>query len=174
MKRILAALALGVAASFAYAQDESRTYAPDSDQTYAPDEDGNYVPDEDRTYVPDEDRAYIPDEDRANVPDEDETYTPVQDQTYAQDETLAPIVVEGTDVDRIVFECEPPNGAAACANFHELIRENFTPREISMLFGGSTAHFEYPVNYDRVRERYIALLQNVRENGMPVPVNDQY
>ena len=42
-----------------------------------------------------------------------------------------------------------------------------------MLFGGSTAHFEYPVNYDRVRERYIALLRNVRENGMPVPVNDQ-
>jgi len=160
MKRILAALALGVAASFACAQDENRTYAPNPDRTFVPDEDGTYIPDEDRTYVP----------------DSDETYSPVQDQTYAQDEsqTLAPIVVEGSDVDRMVFECEPPNAAAACANFHELIRENFTPREISMLFGGSTAHFEYPVNYDRVRERYIALLQNVRENGMPAPVNDRY
>jgi len=150
MKSILAVLALCAAASFAYAQDEA--------QTYPADEDPSYVPDADETYVP----------------DEDETYTPVQDQTYAESRTLVPIIVEGTDVDRVVFECEPPNDAAACANFHELIRENFTPREIGMLFGGSTAHFEYPVNYDRVRERYIALLQNVRDNGIPVPVADRY
>ena len=155
MKNILAVLALCAAASFAYAQDEDRTYPADEDQTYLPDADETYAPDEDQTYVP----------------DEDDTYTPVQDQTYAESETLAPIVVEGTDVDRIVFTCEPPNDAAACANFHELIRENFSPREISMLFGGSSAHFEYPVNYDRVRERYVALLQSVRDNGMPVPAN---
>ena len=160
MKRTLVVLALCAAASFAYAQDEGRTYALDRDQTYAPDEDQSYAPDEDRTYVP----------------DEDDTYTPVQDQTYAQDEdqTLAPIVVEGTDIDRIVIGCEPPNDDAVCANFHELIRENFTPREIGMLFGGSTAHFEYPVNYDRVRERYVAFLQNVQDNGIPVPVADHY
>ena len=160
MKRTLAVLALCAAASFAYAQDEDRTYALDRDQTYAPDEDQTYAPDADETYVP----------------DEDDTYTPVQDQTYAQDEdqTLAPIVVEGSDVDRVVVECEPPNDAAACANFHELIRENFTPREIGMLFGGSSAHFEYPVSYDRLRERYVAFLQNVRDNGMPVPVSYQY
>lgn len=96
----------------------------------------------------------------------------------AQDEDdnapLAPIVVERAAPGRIIFDCEPPNGAPECARFHELIRQNFTPREIGMLFGGSSAYFEYPVNYDRTRERYIAFLQDLQDNGMPVAVDDRY
>jgi len=97
-----------------------------------------------------------------------------EDETVQQDETLAPVIVEHANVDRLIFECEPPNGAAECAQFHELIRENFTPREIGMLFGGSTAYAEYRTSYDFTRERYLAFLQSLQDNGMPVPVDDRY
>jgi hypothetical protein len=96
----------------------------------------------------------------------------------AQDEDentrLAPIVVERVAPGRIIFDCEPPNGAPECARFHDLIRQNFTTREIGMLFGASSAYFEYPVSYDRTRERYIAFLQDLQDNGMPVTVDDRY
>lgn len=91
-----------------------------------------------------------------------------------EDETLEPVIVEHANVDRLIFECEPPNGAAECARFHELIRQNFTPREIGMLFGGSTAYAEYRTSYDFTRERYLAFLQSLQDNGMPVPVDDRY
>jgi hypothetical protein len=90
-----------------------------------------------------------------------------------EDETLEPIVVERANADQIIFMCEPPNGSVECANFHELIRQNFTPREIGMLFGGSTAYQEYLTSYDRTRERYIAFLQNLQDNGMPVAVSSR-
>ena len=98
------------------------------------------------------------------------------DLTVAQEdnEMLEPIVVEHANVDRIIFECEPPNGAVECANFHELIRQNFTPREIGMLFGGSTAYAEYRTSYDFTRERYIAFLQNLQDNGMPIATSVRY
>jgi hypothetical protein len=88
--------------------------------------------------------------------------------------SLAPVVVEHVDVDRLIFACEPPNGGAECANFHELIRQNFTPHEIGMLFGGSTAYPEYRTSYDFTRARYLAFLQDLQDNGMPVPVSDDY
>ena len=90
-----------------------------------------------------------------------------------EDQTLAPIVVEHTNVERIIFNCEPPNDAPECANFHELIRQNFTPREIAMLFGASSAYIEYPVAYDYTRDRYVAFLNNLRDNGMPIAVSNQ-
>ena len=168
MKHTLVALALFVAAGFAYGQNEAPIYAQDENQTYTQDEDQTYARDQNSTYPQDEDQTY--------APDQDQTYTQEEDQTYAQDEdqTLAPIIVPGVDVDRIIAECEPPNGAAECAQFHELIRQNFTPREIGMLFGGSTAYAEYRTSYDFTRERYLAFLQNLQDNGMPVPVSDQY
>lgn len=95
-------------------------------------------------------------------------------QDYDEDETLAPIVVERVVPGRMIFDCEPPNSAAECARFHELIRENFTPHEIGMLFGASTAYPDYLTSYDRTRARYIAFLQDLQDNGMPVPVNDTY
>jgi len=96
---------------------------------------------------------------------------------FAQDEdensTLSPIVVERVAPGRIIFDCEPPNVAAECARFHELIRENFTLREIGMLFGSATAYPEYRTSYDLTRDRYLAFLQDLQDNGMPVPVNDE-
>jgi hypothetical protein len=95
-------------------------------------------------------------------------------QNRYEDETLAPITVEHTDAGRILLVCQPPNGAEECANFHELIRENFSPREIGMLFGGSTAYFESPVNYARTHERYVAFVQDLEDNGVPVPTDYRY
>ncbi len=92
----------------------------------------------------------------------------------AEAHTLAPIVVEGADIDQMIYACEPPNGAPECANFHELIRQNFTPREIGMLFGGATAYAEYRTSYDFTRDRYAAFLQDLRENGMPVATSYRY
>lgn len=91
-----------------------------------------------------------------------------------ENETLAPIVVERVAPGRIIFDCQPPNGAPECARFHELIRENFSPREIGMLFGGSTAYAEYRTSYDSTRERYLAFLQDLQDNGMPMPVREEY
>jgi hypothetical protein len=90
------------------------------------------------------------------------------------DDTLAPVVVERANVDRIIVACEPPNSAAECTNFHLLIRQNFSPREIGMLFGGSTAYLEYPTAYNATRDRYLAFLQNLQDNGMPIEVSDRY
>jgi hypothetical protein len=90
------------------------------------------------------------------------------------DATLSPIVVERANANQVIIACEPPNGALECARFHELIRQNFTPREIGMLFGGSTAYLEYPTSYDRTRERYVAFLRDLQENGVPVVVGDNY
>lgn len=91
-----------------------------------------------------------------------------------EDETLQPIIVQRADANQVIFVCEPPNSAAECANFHALIRQNFTPREIGMLFGGSSAYQEYLTSYDRTRERYVAFLRDLRDNGMPVEASAQY
>jgi hypothetical protein len=159
MKRTLVALALCLAGSCAFAQNTTSRYAQDADQSYSEDEEQTYAPVQDQTYSD----------------DEDQTYAPVEDQTYADDEdaTLPPVVVQGTDTDRIVVECEPPNAAAACANFHELIRANFTPQEIGLLFGGSTAYLAYPTAYDFTRQRYMAFLRNLQDNGMQISVSNQ-
>jgi len=95
------------------------------------------------------------------------------DDVVVETHTLAPVVVEGADVGQIISACEPPNGAPECADFHELIRQNFTPREIGMLFGGSTAYAEYRTSYDSTRQRYVAFLRDLQQNGMPV-VNSVY
>jgi hypothetical protein len=92
----------------------------------------------------------------------------------AQEETLAPIIVEHINGTRIFVDCAPPNDAPACADFHALIRENFSPREIGMLFGPSTAYIEYRAGYDQTRDRYVAFLRDIEENGMPVEVSSRY
>jgi hypothetical protein len=89
-----------------------------------------------------------------------------------EDETLAPVVVERANANQVIITCEPPNAARECAGFHRLIRQNFTPREIGMLFGGSTAYIEYPASYDRTLERYVAFLRDAQDNGVPVVVSE--
>jgi hypothetical protein len=89
----------------------------------------------------------------------------------AAEESLAPVVVERINGQRVVVDCAPPNDAPACSVFHDLIRQNFSPREIGMLFGAATAYLEYPTSYQATRERYAAFLRDIEENGMPVPVS---
>jgi len=94
----------------------------------------------------------------------------------AQDEntTLAPVVVERANGMRVIVDCAPPNGSATCTRFHQLIRLNFSDREIGMLFGGSTAYAEYKTSYDRVFDHYLAFLDDIQENGVPVEVSYRY
>ena len=87
---------------------------------------------------------------------------------WAQEQSLAPVIVERANGTRLIVDCAPPNASAECAYFHDLIRQNFSPREIGMLFGAATAYQEYPTGYDRVRERYAAFLSDIEENGLPV------
>lgn len=91
---------------------------------------------------------------------------------FAQDEELAPIVVERTTGNFV--DCSPPNSAAACTEFHRLIRMNFTPREIGMLFGPATGYTEYKTTYDATHDRYVAFLRDIEENGMPTQVSERY
>jgi hypothetical protein len=52
------------------------------------------------------------------------------------------------------------------------IRQNFSEREIGMLFGAATAYPEYRTSYSSVRERYDNLVRYVEDNGVPpVAVN---
>jgi len=90
----------------------------------------------------------------------------------AQEQTLAPVVVERVDGSRIIVDCAPPNASRSCANFHELIRQNFSEREIGMLFGAATAYPEYSSSYDDVRARYVAFLQNIQDDGLPVETDN--
>lgn len=75
-----------------------------------------------------------------------------------QNQVLEPIVVHGG----VAALCTPPNGATGhvCDGYDQLVRANFTSREIGMLFGYQTS---YPENLtggiDRVRQRYDALVQ---------------
>lgn len=71
-------------------------------------------------------------------------------------QVLPRISVSGIDL----AVCTPPADARACDNFHSLIRANFTDREIGMLFGARTSYPEYlSGGYDRVRQRYVRLVQ---------------
>lgn len=75
-----------------------------------------------------------------------------------QGKSMRPIVVSGAPIS----ECAPPNDTAghACDAFNQLIRANFTPREIGMLFGYQTSYPESLTGgIDRVHRRYQAVLQ---------------
>ncbi|MBS0383058.1 MAG: hypothetical protein JSR56_11575 [Proteobacteria bacterium] len=75
-----------------------------------------------------------------------------------QGKVMQPITVAGAPVS----ECAPPNDTTGhkCDAFNQLVRANFTPREIGMLFGYQTS---YPASLsggtDRLQRRYQAVLQ---------------
>lgn len=81
--------------------------------------------------------------------------------------TLETVIVEPST--RIVtpIDCTPPADAPACADFHALLRANFTERELGMLFGAAAAHPEYRSSYDRTRDRYAVLMRDIEAYGMP-------
>jgi len=78
----------------------------------------------------------------------------------AGEETLATVSVNGESID-----CTPPNGSAACAKLHGLIRANFSAREIAMLFGSATAQPASLTSYSRVQERYARFLRDADAAG---------
>ena len=60
-----------------------------------------------------------------------------------------------------VSECVPPNDATAhaCDAFNQLVRANFSPREIGMLFGYQTSYPESLTGgTDRLQRRYQAVI----------------
>ena len=53
--------------------------------------------------------------------------------------------------------CAPPSDLAACAAWHQVIRANFSLREIGILFGTATSYPEYATSYSRIKNRYARL-----------------
>jgi hypothetical protein len=51
-------------------------------------------------------------------------------------------------------KCKPPTDLSTCTEWHRVIRRNFAPHEIGMLFGSATSYAEYRTSYSRVKERY--------------------
>jgi hypothetical protein len=75
-----------------------------------------------------------------------------------QDRSMPTIVVSGAPAS----ECAPPNDTTGhrCDAFNQMIRANFTAREIGMLFGASTSYPESLTGgVDRLQRRYQAVLQ---------------
>lgn len=75
-----------------------------------------------------------------------------------QSETLPPITVQGLPVGT----CVPPNGHTRheCDAFNQLVRANFSAREIGMLFGNRTSYPESRTGgIDRLQRRYQAVMQ---------------
>ncbi len=73
-------------------------------------------------------------------------------------EALRPIIVSGSTT----AQCVPPNDHTghACDGFNQLIRANFSAREIGMLFGASTSYPESQTGgIERLQKRYNMLLQ---------------
>ena len=72
--------------------------------------------------------------------------------------TMPPVNVSGA----AITQCLPPNDTPghACDDFNQLIRANFTPREIGMLFGYQTSYPEFLTGgIDRLQRRYQAVIQ---------------
>jgi len=83
--------------------------------------------------------------------------------------TLETVIAEPSTRILTPINCTPPADAPACADFHALLRANFTERELGMLFGAAAAHPEYMSSYDRTRDRYAMLVRDIETNGMPAP-----
>ncbi len=87
----------------------------------------------------------------------------------AEQQPLATVNVQ--DSTRRSIDCTPPNDSSDCAALHAQIRANFTPSEITMLFGAATSSPEYPTAYARVDARYKAFLRDYEaSNGIAVVV----
>lgn len=71
---------------------------------------------------------------------------------------MQPVTVSGAGI----ASCTPPNGSTghACDSFDQMLRANFTPRQLGMLFGYRTSYPEYLTGgIDRLQKRYDALVQ---------------
>ncbi len=74
--------------------------------------------------------------------------------------TLEPVIVQNGNMS---VDCTPPSSDRACEALHAQIRQNFSPREIGVLFGARTAYAESLTAFPRLVARYDALM---REQGV--------
>lgn len=75
-----------------------------------------------------------------------------------QGQTMSPVNAFGSPI----AECAPPNDTAghACDALNQLVRVNFTPREIGMLFGNVSSYPESRTGgIERLQRRYQAVMQ---------------
>ncbi|HJR13801.1 MAG TPA: hypothetical protein VJ833_07880 [Rhodanobacteraceae bacterium] len=75
-----------------------------------------------------------------------------------QSKIMQPVTVSSAGISA----CTPPNDTTghACDAFNQVIRANFSRREIGMLFGASTSYPEYVTGgIDHLQRRYQAVLQ---------------
>ena len=63
---------------------------------------------------------------------------------------------------RPLGDCTPPSSEAQCAALHAGIRDQFSKREIGMLFGVATSYPEYRTTYPKVKARYHAFVRDFR------------
>ena len=69
---------------------------------------------------------------------------------------IAPSMVESMP-NELDTSCVPPSDLVACTAWHQVIRANFSPREIGILFGTATSYPEYATSYSRIKNRYVRL-----------------
>lgn len=75
----------------------------------------------------------------------------------ASDTTLEPIIIRSGNT---VVDCTPPSAERACEPLHAQIRQNFSPREIGVLFGARTAYAESLTAFPRLVARYDAFMRD--------------
>ena len=76
--------------------------------------------------------------------------------TQDGDLQIAPSMVDFTSKG-LDGNCAPPSDLVACTAWHQVIRANFSPREIGILFGTATSYPEYATSYARIKSRYARL-----------------
>ena len=69
---------------------------------------------------------------------------------------IAPSMLESTP-NELDTSCAPPSDLVACTAWHQVIRANFSTREIGILFGTATSYPEYATSYERIKNRYVRL-----------------
>ena len=78
-----------------------------------------------------------------------------------------PSSLDQVNVQARTLDCTPPNSDAQCSAFHRAIRQNFSEREIGMLFGAATAYPEYRTSYDNVVRRYNKFVRAYDAQNLP-------
>lgn len=79
---------------------------------------------------------------------------------------VAPSMLELTP-GKVDAACAPPSDLVACAAWHQVIRANFSPREIGILFGTATSYPEYATSYARIKDRYVRLQGEFSAERLP-------
>lgn len=81
--------------------------------------------------------------------------------------TLPGITVK-QDANLLRTDCKPPAYARECEFLHAQIRQNFSKREIALLFGAGSALAEYRTNFTSTRARYEDFLHQIDVYGSAV------